>query len=42
MGAGTKARPGFELVIQVSGIKPDKLPTKPILKMGNLRDFVNC
>ncbi len=42
MGAVTEARPRFELVTQVSGIKPDKLPTKPVLYLGNLQKFANC
>jgi hypothetical protein len=42
MVVGTKARPGFELVNQVSGIKPDKLPTKPVFHSRNLLEFVNC
>ncbi len=38
MGVRYEARPGFELVTQVSGIKPGKLPTKPVLHLGNLRN----
>ncbi len=41
MGVMNKARPGFELVTQVSGIKSDQPPTKPILYLGNLQEFVN-
>jgi hypothetical protein len=35
-----EARPGFELVTQVSGFKPDKLLTKPVLHLRNLQEFV--
>jgi hypothetical protein len=41
MGVRYEARPGFELVTQVSGIKPDKLPTKLDLDLGNLKEFAN-
>jgi hypothetical protein len=36
-----EARLWFELVIQVSGIKPEKLPTKLVLYLGNSQEFVN-
>jgi hypothetical protein len=41
MVVGTKARPGFEVVTQVSGIKQRWLPTQKFLHLGNLREFVN-
>jgi hypothetical protein len=41
MGTGTEVRPGFELVTQVSGIKPEKLPSKPALHLENLQEFIN-
>jgi hypothetical protein len=41
MGAGNELSSGFELVTQVSGIKPNKLPTKLVLHLGNLQEFAN-
>jgi hypothetical protein len=35
MGVRYEVRHGFELVTQVSGIKPEKLPYKLVLHLGN-------